>query len=272
MEAISKSNPRAWNKLMAAKPECWARSQCPVSHFNFPTSNIAESFNSRLLFARRLPIVSTIEAIRYVMEEWFDQRRAVSRARDDNLTEEAHNKLALEVDKADHLKVVARSQLTFKISNKESSWKVDLNSKTCECHEFQDDLIPCSYASASIRHQGMSVYDFVSIYYKTENWKELYAAQVNPLPLEEDWNVPSEVKDMIVLPPIALRQAGRPRGQRCASGVDIHRSRWASTSTGASGYQPRAKKRCSICGETTHTKNRCPLRFGFDSLDVFVLF
>ncbi|KAH6811536.1 hypothetical protein C2S51_025298 [Perilla frutescens var. frutescens] len=265
MEAIGKSKPGAWNKLMAAKPERWARSQCPVSRFSFPTSNIAESFNSRLLFTRRLPIVSTIEAIRHAMEEWFDKRCAVSRARDDDLTEEAHNKLALEVNKGDRLKVVAKSQMTFKVSNKESSWIVDLNSRTCECREFQDDLMPCSHASAAIRNQGMSVYDFVSVYYKTENWKELYAAQVNSLPLEEDWNVPSEVKDMIVLPPIVLRQAGRPKGQRFVSGADIPRSRRASTSTGASGSQYRAKKRCSICGETTHTKNRCPLRFGFDS-------
>ncbi|KAH6758942.1 hypothetical protein C2S51_019177 [Perilla frutescens var. frutescens] len=272
MEAIGKSSPGAWNKLMTAKPERWARSQCPVSRFSFPTSNIAESFNSRLLFARRLPIVSTIEAIRHVMEEWFDQRRAVSRARDDDLTEEAHNKLAPQVDKGDHFRVVARSQMTFKVSNKESSWIVDLNSRTCECHEFQDDLMPCSHASTAIRNQGMSVYDFVSVYYKTENWKELYAAQVNPILLEEDWNVPSEVKDIIVLPPIVLRQSGRSREQQFATGADIPRSRRAPTSIGVSGSHPRAKKRCSICGETTHTKNRCPLRFGFDNLDVFVLF
>ncbi|KAH6783856.1 hypothetical protein C2S52_008815 [Perilla frutescens var. hirtella] len=151
MEAIGKSSPGAWNKLMTAKPERWARSQCPVSHYSFPTSNIAESFNSRLLFARHLPIVSTIEAIRHVMEEWFDQRRAVSRARDDDLTDEAHNKLAPQIDKGDHFRVVARSQMTFKVSNKESSWIVDLNSRTCECREFQDDLMPCSHASAAIR-------------------------------------------------------------------------------------------------------------------------
>ncbi|KAH6796706.1 hypothetical protein C2S52_021260 [Perilla frutescens var. hirtella] len=173
MEAIVKSSPGAWNKLMTAKPERWARSQC--------------------------------SAIRHVMEEWFDQRRAVSRARDDDLTEEAHNKLAPHVDKGDHFRVVARSQMAFKVSNKESSWIIDLNSRTCECCEFQDDLMPCSYASAAIRNQGMSVYDFVSVYYKTENWKELYVAQVNPIPLEEDWNVPSEVKDMIMLPSIVLQ-------------------------------------------------------------------
>ncbi|KAH6760692.1 hypothetical protein C2S51_017641 [Perilla frutescens var. frutescens] len=166
-------------------------SQCPVSRFSFPTSNIAESFNLRLLFARHLPIVSTIEAIRHVMEKWFDQRCAVSRARADDLTEETHNKLALEVNKGDRLKVVAR---------------------TCECREFQDDLMPCSHTFAAIRNQCMSVYDFVSVCYKTKNWKELYATQVNPLPLEDDWSVPSEVKHMIVLPPIVLRQAGRPRG------------------------------------------------------------
>ncbi|KAH6801183.1 hypothetical protein C2S52_001647 [Perilla frutescens var. hirtella] len=151
IEAIGKSSPGAWNKLMTTKPECWARSQCPISRFSFPTSNIAESFNSRLLFARRLPIVSTIEAIRHVMEKWFDQRRAVSRTRDDDLTEEAHNKLAPQVDKGDHFKVVARSQMTFKVSNKESYWIVGLNSRTCECREFQDDLMPCSHASAAIR-------------------------------------------------------------------------------------------------------------------------
>ncbi|KAH6771135.1 hypothetical protein C2S52_015938 [Perilla frutescens var. hirtella] len=90
--------------------------------------------------------------------------------------------------------------------------------RTCECREFQDDLMPCSHASAAIcRNQGMSVYDFVSVYYKTENWKELYAIQVNPIPLEEDWNVPSETslgqdghqppQEHLVVSPVLKRDA-----------------------------------------------------------------
>ncbi|XP_057768223.1 uncharacterized protein LOC130988418 [Salvia miltiorrhiza] len=59
----------AYTKLMQVGPERWARSKCPVRRYSFLTSNVAESFNSRLLWARRLPICSMVEAIRHIIEK-----------------------------------------------------------------------------------------------------------------------------------------------------------------------------------------------------------
>lgn len=49
---------------------------CPVRRFNIITSNVVESFNNTLLWARRLPISTCLDAVRFVIEEWFYEHRA----------------------------------------------------------------------------------------------------------------------------------------------------------------------------------------------------
>ncbi|XP_057803545.1 uncharacterized protein LOC131018865 [Salvia miltiorrhiza] len=74
-----KEDGGTYTQLMQVGPERWARSKCLVRLYSFLTSNIAESFNSRLLWARRLPICSMVEAIRHIIEKWFDERQEAAK-------------------------------------------------------------------------------------------------------------------------------------------------------------------------------------------------
>lgn len=69
------------------------------------TSNAVECFNSRLLWARRLPICSLIEVLRNVIEKWFDKRRTMAMGRDHLLTEEAYRKLSHSINNGHQLVV-----------------------------------------------------------------------------------------------------------------------------------------------------------------------
>lgn len=84
----------AHKKLLGIGVHHWARSQCPTPHDNFMTSNAAESMNAHLLWARRLPICTLLEAYRAIVETWFGERRATARAREHVLTEMTMKKLS----------------------------------------------------------------------------------------------------------------------------------------------------------------------------------
>ncbi|KAH6830041.1 hypothetical protein C2S53_004158 [Perilla frutescens var. hirtella] len=214
----------AHKKLIDVGLERWARSKCPVRRYGFLMSNAAETFNARILWARRLPICSMIKAIRHVIEPWFDKRRELVNARDHPLTEEALRKLIEEVEKSHFYNVVAITQSTFK------------------------GLMPCSHAAASIVRNNELIYDYVWSYYKMINLRDTYELSVNPLPHRDEWVVPKHIASIKVLPPIVTRQAGRPPIRR-------HRS-----DTEAFNRPHRQPMKCSICHEPGHTQTTCPLQ------------
>ncbi|KAH6776996.1 hypothetical protein C2S51_008308 [Perilla frutescens var. frutescens] len=166
---------------------------------------------------------------------------------------------------------------------------VDLQHRTCDCREFELDLIPCSHAAAAIRFSGGHIYDFVDRCYKTEIVVSMYDSVIMGLPSSEEWISPP-YGSPIVLAPVIKKQAGHPRMSRARGGVEVSSSsrRQVCTRCHGPGHNRRvctaqipiggvdlnappedvpmdsvrrkAKKKCSICGETTHTRPRCPTR------------
>ncbi|KAH6764806.1 hypothetical protein C2S51_016055 [Perilla frutescens var. frutescens] len=211
------------------------------------TSPDAETFNGRLLWARRLPICSLIETIRHVIEQWFDERRRVANARIHDLTEEAVRKLSVEVQKSHTYAVKKCTQSTFKVNDGRRNFIVDLYAQKCQCGEFQEDRMPCSHAAAAIRDNGQHIYDYVETYYKTSTLRDTYELPIHSLPNPSEWVVPPDVAETIVLSPIITCQAGHPNMRR--------RRSHSETST-------RRRKTCNICGEEGHTRRTCPFRVG----------
>lgn len=61
--------------LREKKFERWARAFFVRKRFNIMTSNISESLNSALRFARELPVAALLEHIRLMCQKWFHTRR-----------------------------------------------------------------------------------------------------------------------------------------------------------------------------------------------------
>ncbi|KAH6831603.1 hypothetical protein C2S53_010578 [Perilla frutescens var. hirtella] len=262
MSVLELVSTPAYQKLCRIGPEHWSLSQCPARRFSFMTSNAAESLNARLLWARRLPICSMLEVFRRIVEEWFVEQRAAAQSWDHVLTPEAVNK---------------------------ESFMVDLQHRTCDCREFELDLIPCSHAAAAIRFSGGHIYDFVDRCYKTETVVSMYDSVIMGLPSSEEWISPP-YGSPLVLAPVIKKQAGRPRMSRARGGVEAssrsrrqvctryhgpgHNRRVCTAQIPIGGVDlnappedvptksacKRAPKKCSVCGETMHTRPRCPTR------------
>ncbi|XP_057791781.1 uncharacterized protein LOC131008735 [Salvia miltiorrhiza] len=126
MSAMAALKPKAYEKLLRVGPEKWARSQCPVSRYSFLTSNAAESFNARLLWARSLPICCMLEAIRLVIEQWFNDRLAAAQESDEHLTPEANQKLSAELVKSHRYTAKRTAERKYRIRASGHQYMVDL--------------------------------------------------------------------------------------------------------------------------------------------------
>ncbi|XP_057811879.1 uncharacterized protein LOC131026126 [Salvia miltiorrhiza] len=255
MNALKVMKRAAYDKLMGIGPEKWARSMCPmpVRRYSFMTSNAAEAFNSRLLWARRLPICSMLEAIRIVIEKWFSERLRAAQQIEQGLTAEAGKRVAIEVQKSRRYTAQRLSGMKYKVQTADISFKVDLEKKKCECRVFQLDQLPCSHSIAAISEAGDTIAEYVDSYYTNEFLIDTYSREVNNLPPRRQWLVPEHIAEQVVLPLIVKGQSGRPKEGR-------HRGGGEGSSTQAdesSSIRRRKPKKCSICHEEGHSKRTC---------------
>ncbi|KAH6762103.1 hypothetical protein C2S52_019536 [Perilla frutescens var. hirtella] len=242
LSMISSSREDVYNTLLSIGVHRWARSQCPSRRYSFMTSNAAECFNARLLWARRLPICSLIEVVRDVIEKWFDERRAKAVSRDHILTEFAYTKLYRQVEMSLQLRVRYQNAHLYKVQKNEKSFIVDLQIRTCECGEFQLDQMPCSHAAAAIRITGLDIYDYVDQCFKQVTLCLAYHDRVRSVPSQDEWTFTSTFR---VCPPKSVPQAGRPKEGR-------YRSAGEGSST-----RSRRQQVCSRCGGTGHNRKKC---------------
>ncbi|KAH6797140.1 hypothetical protein C2S52_021694 [Perilla frutescens var. hirtella] len=269
----------------------WARSHCPVRRYGFMTSNAAESLNARLLWVRRLPICSLLEMFRSIVEQWFVERRTAAQGSNHVLTDGIALKLSGNVDKGRCYAVRPTTLATlWKVEVGREVYMVDLQNRTCDYHEFELDLIPCSHAAAVICCTGAAIYDYVDRCYKVESLVGMYNSVIRGLPHPEQWIMPDAFGARVVLAPEIRRRTRRPSTSRARAPFEASSSARRQFCTRCHGQghnrrvctshlpiggvdlnsppedvpRRRAPKKCSICGSTEHTRPTCPIRLSAD--------
>lgn len=129
----------------------------------------------------------------------------------------------------------------FEVNDGTLEFLVDMGKKTCACKKFQTNQIPCSHAFAVISDRYAGVYEHCSKYYTKDELFETYKETIFPLGNESTWNVPCEIKDVVVLPPVSKKKSGRPRKKRLRSFTE----------------RKIQKSHCSRCGESGHYRTTC---------------
>ena len=102
------------------------------------------------------------------------------------------------------------------------------------------DELPCKHVVAVLRNLHLNSYDYCSKYHTKSNLLDTYKTTVHPIPHESEWNIPIEVKEIIVLKPNVKIQAGRPRKKRIPAGKKITK-----------------KYKCRRCGQEAHNQRTC---------------
>ncbi|KAH6796758.1 hypothetical protein C2S52_021312 [Perilla frutescens var. hirtella] len=293
MSTFEQVCPNAYQKLYNISPVHCSRSYCPVWHYRFMISNAVESLNACILWARRLPVCSLFKMFRSIVEQWFIQRRAIAQDSNHVLTDGITLKLSGNVDKGCCYAVWPTTLATlWKVEVGREVYMVNLQNRTCNCCEFEFDLIPCSHAAAVICCTGGAIYDYVARYYKVESLVGMYSSVIRGLPHPEHWIVPDTFAGPVVLAPEIRRCLGHPSMSRARAPFDASSSarRQFCTKCHGPGHnrhvcivhlpidgvdlnsQPedvprrRVPKKCSICGSTEHTRPTSPIRLSADEI------
>ena len=130
----------------------------------------------------------------------------------------------------------------YKVTECDNEYVVNMESKRCTCNHFQIDEFPCSHALAVVREKHMCAYDFCSYYYTKEAMLSTYQGIIYPIPKQCIWELPTEVEQSIVNPPVGKRKSGRPKKTRIKSSMERHL---------------KCTVTCSKCKQSGHNKKTC---------------
>ncbi|KAL0662360.1 hypothetical protein Bca4012_099197 [Brassica carinata] len=87
--------------------------------------------------------------------------------------------------------------------------------------EFEKVGIPCRHAIAAAMFRDLQHSEFVADAYLKKTWNETTKGVTLPVPYPQDLFIPSEVSDLIMLPPKTKRPPGRPPTKRKRSAGEI---------------------------------------------------
>lgn len=215
-----------YSKVRAQRSECgvylgnigvshWTGANFPGDRYNMMASNIAEQLNHALVEGRSPPIMELIIFIQRMMSRWFNARRKKAEKHRGMVSVEVDKQMTKNMATMSGSKVNAstewRCEIIGKYGGKE---RVNLVDKQCDCKYFDKLKIPCGHAMLAADSLGVPYESLVGHYYKTTTWRETYAEVISLEGDPRDVDVPDEMKNLVLRPPITKRQPGRHRKNR----------------------------------------------------------
>ncbi|KAL6513482.1 hypothetical protein OROGR_020968 [Orobanche gracilis] len=123
------------------------------------------------------------------------------------------------------------------------------NFSTSNCAECLNGRFRWARKLSVTRQTKQSAVAYVADYFTTQTLREIYAGEVMPTPIPDEWCVPDEVSSRIVATPANTRQAGRPRQNRMSAG---------------SGSRTSGSKFCGRCFKRGHYQNTCKVHMDIE--------
>ncbi|KAH9684851.1 SWIM-type domain-containing protein [Citrus sinensis] len=221
----------------------WARSQFEGRRYNILTTNIAESVNSFMREPRKFPVTHLVDHFRKTLQQWFYDRKIVAESMSTRLTTWADEIVTERRTIAERMIVRPVSPHRFQvIGGGLKEGLVDLQKKTCSCRVFQLDQLVCAHAIAVCLTHRVDYINLCLDFYTTEWLAMAYAQPVEPVGDVADWEVPDEIQEMQVYPPVEAPPPSRRKELRIPSaGEEVN----------------RRTVRCGRCHELGHNRKRC---------------
>ncbi|XP_020426604.1 uncharacterized protein LOC109950869 [Prunus persica] len=226
----------------------WSRAHMDGRRYNVMTTNIAESINSVLRFARMLPVVHLIGEIINLLVKWFTERRELALNCTTTLCPNfGEKKLRNRLEDAARMNVVKLNNAQFNVLDGDKDGLVNLTNNSCSCRKFQLEQLPCKHVVAVCRFLKVNVYSKASRYYTRKTWMDAYSDTIYPVQPHGMWDIPEDVRSRVVLPPMARVMLGRRKKIRIPS-----------------QGEGTIRRKCSRCGSAGRNKSTCknniPLR------------
>ncbi|XP_073136524.1 uncharacterized protein [Henckelia pumila] len=218
--ADRKENPQhvtAFEWLGKIPPVHWARSHFFSSCLcDVIVNNMAESFNSYVLEARDMPIISMFDWIRRKLMVRMQEKRIGMEKYDGDICPNILTKIRKNQDLAGDCSTLYCGLKEYEVETGTEQYIVDLEKMVCTCGMFQLCGYPCAHACASIIQHRLNIDDFVSPCYKKEAYLRTYAYIIHGVPGESGY-IKTDFEPL--QPPPIVKAKGRPKKKR-RKGVD----------------------------------------------------
>ena len=122
------------------------------------TSNIAESMNNVLRYARKFLVMALVEYIHATMQNWFYGWLKATTLTKIVLTFFAHLLMIKNNDDSQYLHVIPIGSCNYEVNDGMKDCLVNLVTRTCTCLKFQTDLLLCTHVCAVIRYVLYFIY------------------------------------------------------------------------------------------------------------------
>ena len=207
LNRIRATRPNCASYIEDIPPEQWAVYAFPRPRYGQLCSSAQESQNNIWLEARHMPALLCLHQIwNQCMEKLYERHKL--KYKTDKVTDYAWR--WIQDGRKQSAEYTVQNSRPFRgivTTGTGSHHIVDLEAKTCTCHDFQDYEMPCDLAVALCLKQEREPEDFVSPVFTIAEYKATYRSFLQPI----DLNV---LPAADVKPPESLVQAGRPKIRR----------------------------------------------------------
>ena len=249
------STPGQYNELMAAlraisngahadlakiPREHWVRAFFPLPRYGHVTSNIAESTNASLLKIRKCsPLKLFMKTIQKINATFAERREKYATANPADLADTIFAIVAKNLEDGRRLEARTVDGITFDVDDQpgsQASRIVNLTARTCTCMKFQDHGFPCAHACSAALKANVDYRTLCIDERRVGSLQAVYRVGIIPVDIET-------IEPVALLPPLVVRQAGRPM---------VNRIRRKNEDLPGRIYT------CGLCAGDGHTKKTCP--------------
>lgn len=204
-----------------------------------------------------MPLLTMLQEIHHKFLTRIRVNRDAMIRQDSFLCPKIKKKLDILVTESRNWRASWNGTTTYSVKMGSRVVTVDLDARSCDCRVYDLTGIPCEHAIAAIHDRRHHPVDYVSDYYKKENYLASYNYSLEALKGEEFWEIHST--DELLPPDLPKKLRGRPkRMRRKESWEGGNRSQPSQTGPILQRYSNKRIMHCSLCGDATHRKTNCP--------------
>jgi hypothetical protein len=249
MDRMKVLDRKAYDWLQLMPPQTWVR----AFFSTFPKcdillNNMCEVFNSYILEAREMPILSMLQTMKcQLMTRYYTKHKDVGSEWQGAICPKIRKKLQKNSDWSNTCYALPAGNGVFQVQNRDYTFKVDIVSKTCDCRRWDLTGIPCCHAISCLRHERIPPESVVSDCYSSSSYLVAYGQTIWPCKDKSEWE---KVDAEEILPPVYEKKVGRPPKSRRKQPyeVDGRLSKHGVIIT------------CGYCGDQGHNRGGCALR------------
>ncbi|WVZ79267.1 hypothetical protein U9M48_026868 [Paspalum notatum var. saurae] len=251
MDKMKALNKGAHDWLEKMPPNTWVKaffSEYPKC--DILLNNCCEVFNSYILEARELPILTMLQRIKsqLMTRHYNKQKELAENWQGLEVCPKIRKKIERNAEFANTCYVLPAGQGIFEVQDRDIKYSVDIIAKHCDYRRWDLSGIPCSHAISCLRHDRIPQESVVPHCYTIQAFQMAYANNIMPCADQSTWEYVGGIE---VKPPIYEKKVGRPPKARRRAPYEVQGSNGPKLS------KHGVEMHCSHCRGTGHNIATC---------------